>query len=285
MASFGFNDAFELLQGVVSTTPATYSAATGVETIANNQRNGTHNLADFLSYSSSIVSSINAYASVMKLDSPKSNWTAIGLSSAALLANIEKIHNNAKENKDIKLKDVQNVIGDVFCLVGDVSTQFKNPANKAIGLELAVIGNGIKMHGAASFGNSTMPADELFNLKNWSGFGYDLLEQGSRKLYDLLEEVNISNPWKSENIIDPLNQNTPQFAQMGIQQQNQDFIAQGFAALLSDNPQQGMNQMLNSDYAKAFDVQAKQVLAQDEAQKQQELARVQEVSAPRIVRS
>ena len=285
MASFGFNDAFELLQGVVSTTPATYSAATGVETIDNNQRNGTHNLADFLSYSSSIVSSINAYASVMKLDSPKSNWTAIGLSSAALLANIEKIHNNAKENKDIKLKDVQNVIGDVFCLVGDVSTQFKNPANKAIGLELAVIGNGIKMHGAASFGNSTMPADELFNLKNWSGFGYDLLEQGSRKLYDLLEEVNISNPWKSENIIDPLNQNTPQFAQMGIQQQNQDFIAQGFAALLSDNPQQGMNQMLNSDYAKAFDVQAKQVLAQDEAQKQQELARVQEVSAPRIVRS
>ena len=285
MASFGFNDAFELLQGVVSTTPATYSAATGVETIANNQRNGTHNLADFLSYSSSIVSSINAYASVMKLDSPKSNWTAIGLSSAALLANIEKIHNNAKENKDIKLKDVQNVIGDVFCLVGDVSTQFKNPANKAICLELAVIGNGIKMHGAASFGNSTMPADELFNLKNWSGFGYDLLEQGSRKLYDLLEEVNISNPWKSENIIDPLNQNTPQFAQMGIQQQNQDFIAQGFAALLSDNPQQGMNQMLNSDYAKAFDVQAKQVLAQDEAQKQQELARVQEVSAPRIVRS
>ncbi len=285
MASFGFNDAFELLQGVVSTTPATYSAATGVETIANNQRNGTHNLADFLSYSSSIVSSINAYASVMKLDSPKSNWTAIGLSSAALLANIEKIHNDAKENKDIKLKDVQNVIGDVFCLVGDVSTQFKNPANKAIGLELAVIGNGIKMHGAASFGNSTMPADELFNLKNWSGFGYDLLEQGSRKLYDLLEEVNISNPWKSENIIDPLNQNTPQFAQMGIQQQNQDFIAQGFAALLSDNPQQGMNQMLNSDYAKAFDVQAKQVLAQDEAQKQQELARVQEVSAPRIVRS
>ena len=230
MASFGFNDAFELLQGVVSTTPATYSAATGVETIANNQRNGTHNLADFLSYSSSIVSSINAYASVMKLDSPKSNWTAIGLSSAALLANIEKIHNDAKENKDIKLKDVQNVIGDVFCLVGDVSTQFKNPAN-------------------------------------------------------LLEEVNISNPWKSENIIDPLNQNTPQFAQMGIQQQNQDFIAQGFAALLSDNPQQGMNQMLNSDYAKAFDVQAKQVLAQDEAQKQQELARVQEVSAPRIVRS
>ena len=285
MASFGFNDAFELLQGVVSTTPATYSAATGVETIANNQRNGTHNLADFLSYSSSIVSSINAYASVMKLDSPKSNWTAIGLSSAALLANIEKIHNDAKENKDIKLKDVQNVIGDVFCLVGDVSTQFKNPANKAIGLELAVIGNGIKMHGAASFGNSTMPADELFNLKNWSGFGYDLLEQGSRKLYDLLEEVNISNPWKSENIIDPLNQNTPQFAQMGIQQQNQDFIAQGFAALLSDNPQQGMNQMLNSDYAKAFDVQAKQVLAQDEAQKQQELAQVQEVSAPRIVRS
>ena len=285
MASFGFNDAFELLQGVVSTTPATYSAATGVETIANNQRNGTHNLADFLSYSSSIVSSINAYASVMKLDSPKSNWTAIGLSGAALLANIEKIHNDAKENKDIKLKDVQNVIGDVFCLVGDVSTQFKNPANKAIGLELAVIGNGIKMHGAASFGNSTMPADELFNLKNWSGFGYDLLEQGSRKLYDLLEEVNISNPWKSENIIDPLNQNTPQFAQMGIQQQNQDFIAQGFAALLSDNPQQGMNQMLNSDYAKAFDVQAKQVLAQDEAQKQQELARVQEVSAPRIVRS
>jgi len=119
MASFGFNDAFELLQGVVSTTPATYSAATGVETIANNQRNGTHNLADFLSYSSSIVSSINAYASVMKLDSPKSNWTAIGLSSAALLANIEKIHNDAKENKDIKLKDVQNVIGDVFCLVGD----------------------------------------------------------------------------------------------------------------------------------------------------------------------
>ena len=111
------------------------------------------------------------------------------------------------------------------------------------------------------------------------------MEQGSRKLYDLLEEVNISNPWKSENIIDPLNQNTPQFAQMGIQQQNQDFIAQGFAALLSDNPQQGMNQMLNSDYAKAFDVQAKQVLAQDEAQKQQELARVQEVSAPRIVRS
>ncbi len=285
MASFGFNDAFELLQGVVSTTPATYSAATGVETIANNQRNGTHNLADFLSYSSSIVSSINAYASVMKLDSPKSNWTAIGLSGAALLANIEKIHNDAKENKDIKLKDVQNVIGDVFCLVGDVSTQFKNPANKAIGLELAVIGNGIKMHGAASFGNSTMPADELFNLKNWSGFGYDLLEQGSRKLYDLLEEVNISNPWKSENIIDPLNQNTPQFAQMGIQQQNQDFIAQGFAALLSDNPQQGMNQMLNSDYAKAFDVQAKQVLAQDEAQKQQELAQVQEVSAPRIVRS
>ena len=269
----------------MSTTPATYSAATGLETIANNQRNGTHNLADFLSYSSSIVSSINAYASVMKLDSPKSNWTAIGLSSAALLANIEKIHNDAKENKDIKLKDVQNVIGDVFCLVGDVSTQFKNPANKAIGLELAVIGNGIKMHGAASFGNSTMPADELFNLKNWSGFGYDLLEQGSRKLYDLLEEVNISNPWKSENIIDPLNQNTPQFAQMGIQQQNQDFIAQGFAALLSDNPQQGMNQMLNSDYAKAFDVQAKQVLAQDEAQKQQELARVQEVSAPRIVRS
>ena len=88
-----------------------------------------------------------------------------------------------------------------------LSTQFKNPANKAIGLELAVIGNGIKMHGAASFGNSTMPADELFNLKNWSGFGYDLLE-----------EVNISNPWKSENIIDPLNQNTPQFAQMGIQQ-------------------------------------------------------------------
>ena len=285
MASFGFNDAFELLQGVVSTTPATYSTATGVETIANNQRNGTHNLADFLSYSSSIVSSINAYASVMKLDSPKSNWTAIGLSGAALLANIEKIHNDAKENKDIKLKDVQNVIGDVFCLVGDVSTQFKNPANKAIGLELAVIGNGIKMHGAASFGNSTMPADELFNLKNWSGFGYDLLEQGSRKLYDLLEEVNISNPWKSENIIDPLNQNTPQFAQMGIQQQNQDFIAQGFAALLSDNPQQGMNQMLNSDYAKAFDVQAKQVLAQDEAQKQQELAQVQEVSAPRIVRS
>ena len=166
-----------------------------------------------------------------------------------------------------------------------LSTQFKNPANKAIGLELAVIGNGIKMHGAASFGNSTMPADELFNLKNWSGFGYDLLEQGSRKLYDLLEEVNISNPWKSENIIDPLNQNTPQFAQMGIQQQNQDFIAQGFAALLSDNPQQGMNQMLNSDYAKAFDVQAKQVLAQDEVQKQQELAQVQEVSAPRIVRS
>ena len=156
MASFGFNDAFELLQGVVSTTPATYSAATGVETIANNQRNGTHNLADFLSYSSSIVSSINAYASVMKLDSPKSNWTAIGLSGAALLANIEKIHNDAKENKDIKLKDVQNVIGDVFCLVGDVSTQFKNPANKAIGLELAVIGNRIKMHGAASFGNSTM---------------------------------------------------------------------------------------------------------------------------------
>ena len=40
------------LQGVVSITPATYSAATGVETIANNQRNGTHNLADFLSYSS-----------------------------------------------------------------------------------------------------------------------------------------------------------------------------------------------------------------------------------------
>ena len=46
-----------------------------------------------------------------------------------------------------------------------------------------------------------------------------------------------------------------------------------------------MNQMLNSDYAKAFDVQAKQVLAQDEAQKQQELVQVQEVSAPRIVRS
>ena len=72
---------------------------------------------------------------------------------------------------------------------------------------------------------------------------------------------------------------------MGIQQQNQDFIAQGFAALLSDNPQQGMNQMLNSDYAKTFDLQAKQVLTQDEAQKQQELAQVQEVSAPRIVRS
>lgn len=285
MANFGFNDAFELLQGVVSTTPATYSAATGVGTIANNQRNGTHNLADFLSYSSSIVSSINAYASVMKLDSPKSNWTAIGLSSAALLANIEKIHNDAKENKDIKLKDVQNVIGDVFCLVGDVNTQFKNPANKAIGLELAVIGNGIKMYGAASFGNSTMPADELFNLKNWSGFGYDVLEQGSRKLYDLLEKVNIPNPWKTENITDPFNQNAPQFAQMSIQQQNQDFIAQGFAALLSDNPQQGMNQMLNSDYAKTFDVQAKQVLAQDEAQKQQELAQVQEVSVPRMVRS
>ena len=47
MAGFSLDDAFELLQGVVSTTPATYSAATGVETIANNQRNGTHNLTDF----------------------------------------------------------------------------------------------------------------------------------------------------------------------------------------------------------------------------------------------
>ena len=100
-----------------------------------------------------------------------------------------------------------------------------------------------------------------------------------------MEKYGVPNQWKTENIIDPLNQNTPQCAQMGIQQQNQDFIAQGFAALLSDNPQQGMNQMLNSDYAKAFDVQAKQVLAQDEAQKQQELVQVQEVSAPRIVRS
>ena len=70
-----------------------------------------------------------------------------------------------------------------------------------------------------------------------------------------------------------------------IEKQNQDFIAQGFAALLSDNPQQGMNQMLNSDYAKTFDLQAKQVLTQDEAQKQQELAQVQEVSTPRMVRS
>ncbi|WP_155999599.1 hypothetical protein [Simonsiella muelleri] len=50
---------------MVSTTPATYSAATGVETIANNQRNGTHNLTDFLSYSSSIVSSVNAYAAMI----------------------------------------------------------------------------------------------------------------------------------------------------------------------------------------------------------------------------
>ena len=46
-----------------------------------------------------------------------------------------------------------------------------------------------------------------------------------------------------------------------------------------------MNQMLNSDYAKTFDLQAKQVLTQDEAQKQQELAQVQEVSTPRMVRS
>ena len=118
-----------------------------------------------------------------------------------------------------------------------------------------------------------------------SDFLNDLLERGSKNLYDELEKYGVPNQWKTENITDPLNQNTPQFAQMGIQQQNQDFIAQGFAALLSDNPQQGMNQMLNSDYAKAFDVQAKQVLAQDEAQKQQELAQVQEVSTPRMVRS
>lgn len=107
-----------------------------------------------------------------------------------------------------------------------------------------------------------------------SDFLNDLLKQGVKKIND-----------SSENITDPLNQNTPQFAQMGIQQQNQDFITQGFAALLSDNPQQGMNQMLNSDYAKTFDIQAKQVLAQDDAQKQQELAQVQEMSTPKMVRS
>ena len=66
---------------------------------------------------------------------------------------------------------------------------------------------------------------------------------------------------------------------------NQDFIFQGFADLLSDNPQQGISKMLNSDYAKAFDVQAQQVLAQDEAQKQQEQAEVQALSRPKMMRS
>lgn len=72
---------------------------------------------------------------------------------------------------------------------------------------------------------------------------------------------------------------------MGIEQRNQDFISQGFAGLLSDNPQQSINQLLNSNYAQTFDIQAKQVLAHDEAQKQQESAQVQELSTPRMVRS
>lgn len=107
-------------------------------------------------------------------------------------------------------------------------------------------------------------------------------------IYDRTEEEIKKAPMPYNlNVLNSPNDsiNTPQFAQMGIEQRNQDFISQGFAGLLSDNPQQSINQLLNSNYAQTFDIQAKQVLAHDEAQKQQESAQVQELSTPRMVRS
>lgn len=70
-----------------------------------------------------------------------------------------------------------------------------------------------------------------------------------------------------------------------IYQQSHSFISQGFMDLLSDNPEQGINQILDSHYAKTFDIQSKQILAQDEIHKQQEVVQVQELDKSKMIRS
>ena len=215
--------------------------------------------------------------------------TANGVNGLTIAVRLRGNLEKALEEHDkgyVNINRFQNILADVYGLAGLSGSLGKKDGNmRTPTAPLAFAGDFIAAYAIKTGDTGLVRVEDFYNMDNFTGFAYEKFEDFSRGLYDFLENFGIENRWKSENITNPLNQNTPQFAQMGIQQQNQDFIAQGFAALLSDNPQQGMNQMLNSDYAKTFDLQAKQVLTQDEAQKQQELAQVQEVSTPRMVRS
>lgn len=194
-----------------------------------------------------------------------------GLTIAVRLrGNLEKAIEEHEQGY-VNINRFQNILADVYGLAGLAgSLGRKDGSMRTTTAPLAFAGDFIAGYAIKTGDTGLMRVEDFYNMNNFTGFASDLLEQSIDKIDNWLEKNNIS----------PVN--TSEYMQLGKNmQQNQDFISQGFAALLSDSPQQGMNQMLNSDYAKTFDIQAKQVLAQDDAQKQQELAQ----STPKMVRS
>lgn len=141
-------------------------------------------------------------------------------------------------------------------------------------------------------------------------YPYDFIDQNSNSLADvILREADLPQPQKDgfTHYFSPgsFNHNQQELNkhlipkdpnQTGIsegistvlsendQYKTQDFVSQGFDALLSDNLQQSINQMLDSDYATAFDAQAKQLLAQEEAAKQQEMTQSQKLYKPQMTK-
>ncbi len=153
--------------------------------------------ASIMSTTSSIVSTVNSIAALAGTNNKSSDALALAAAGSSLSINISKLSDQIKNNENIKLTDVQNVIGDTFQILGDTASLVGGRPGQILGLELNLLGLGIKAYGEVKFSNQTMPAKELFSEDNWKGFAWDLAEGWSRWVYDWVPDD--WNPWKEIN--------------------------------------------------------------------------------------
>ncbi|WP_107928661.1 hypothetical protein [Neisseria animaloris] len=113
-------------------------------------------------------------ATIAGSNSKGSDAIALGAAASSLAANINKLSKQVESNEQIKLTDIQNIIGDVFSIAGDTASLVGGKAGQALSVELNAIGLGIKAYGEATLGNQTISPDDLFNADNWKSFGWDL---------------------------------------------------------------------------------------------------------------
>ncbi|WP_165091000.1 calcium-binding protein [Neisseria yangbaofengii] len=162
-----------------------------------------------LSTAAGVVSTINSLAALGGANNKGSDTLALIAAGTSLATNIHNLQKKYENNENIMLTDVQHAIGDTFQLLGDAATTLGGQSGKVIGLELNLLGQGIKAYGEVALGNSEMSAGDLFNKENWKGFAWDLAERWSRQFYDWLpDEIN---PWKEDinrdgkyHVYDPL---------------------------------------------------------------------------------
>ena len=137
------------------------------------------NSNEILSATGSLIVAANSMGGLLGIGGDASKGAALITNAANLGYNLDKLNQQVINNQPMKWTDLQNVIGDTFSLAGDfTSLVFKGVGGEAIGLELNLIGMGIKAGGEMAFGNDEVMPGTFFDPYYAGGFFGELATRG-----------------------------------------------------------------------------------------------------------